>query len=96
MPFNNNNLLKSAYVKSSNVKSASVVVPSITHKQSKTTAGKISIQFRPMPSILVAVKQEPPQQQESTSTPLSTASLLASLFPPPTPTETLQSLHAGY
>ena len=46
-----------------------------------------------MPSILAAVKQEPPPQQlESTLTPLTTASLLASMYPPPTPTGTVKLL----
>ena len=61
-------------------------------KKVKERPDKISIQFRPMPSILAAVKQEPPQPQESTLTPLTTASLLASIYPPPTPTGTLTSL----
>ena len=59
----------------------------------KERPNKISIQFRPMPSIFAAVKQEPPTQQlESTLTPLTTASLLASMYPPPTPTGTLKLL----
>ena len=56
-------------------------------KQEPTILAAAAVEHEP--TILAEIKQE---HQESTPTPLSIASLLASSFPPPTPTGTLHSL----